>query len=478
MIKEENKIFSSKSMVDDFGRVFTYKGRIFRKINNHKKEKCLSIINSPLIAELEEKRLIPKTTISNEFNESEGLILEHERLIESLQHEWSFNMLKDAALVVLEINQIANKHGYELKDAHTLNILFNSTKPMFVDIGSFEKRSSSSEWQAYQEFLTSLVIPLIFWSKNKHYIVRKMLESNFHRMFTAPNQSIEDSGLLNLIGSNNIPFNFSLKNKILFKTTKEIAFWKTIMKIPNFILRKIMGREINLIKYEQKSEELTTIYPIAKIKEFITSLPNPTLGSNWHGYHQKYYNENGTINYSNRFKRILEIIKNLGTINSVIDLAGNEGYFSLLLNQELDIKRIILTDYDENAIDTAYKNLKKSKINNITPLLLNFMFTPDLEGTTKRLKSDVAIALAVTHHLVLTGNFSINAIFERLKMYSNKFVIVEFMPLGLWAVGDKNLPEVPEWYTLDWFRSEFENYFDKIIEEQLEENRIVFVGKI
>ena len=101
-----------------------------------------------------------------------------------------------------------------------------------------------------------------------------------------------------------------------------------------------------------------------------------------------------------------------------------------------------------------------------------------MEDTAKRLKSDIALSLAVTHHLILTSGFSLSAILERLASYSKKYVMVEFMPLGLWSIENKKEQKLPDWYNVEWFRKEFSSKFELILEEQVEENRIVFFGKL
>jgi len=475
--KMDNIQYSQKSMVDDFGRVFFHKNRVFRKIAKEKENFCLELIGSEMFKELIEKELIPKTFVSNEFPESNAIILEHKKLIESLQHEWTFQMFKDAASTVLKINEICNKYGYELKDAHTLNVLFDHNKPVFVDIGSIDLVKSRESWFAYQEFLNSFFIPLLFWSKNELLIVRKLLESNFYRMFTIPSQKIEESGLYELLSVENHNYKFSFRNKVLFSTNNNLSFFRFCEKTANKILKIIFKRN-NLFQYNLKRNSLADFYPEKEIERNLDSLSKLNVNSQWKGYHGKFYNTIENVNYSARFKRLLEILNNLDDIETVIDLAGNEGYFSFLLSKEMKLKGIILVDYDENAINEAYLNSKKLGIKNVTPLLLNFMFTPDLKGTSKRLKSDLAVALAVTHHLILTDRFSLGAILERLIMFSNKYVAVEFMPLGLWSIESKIEQNLPEWYNLDWFRDEFVKYFDLIIEEQLEENRVIFLGKI
>lgn len=469
--------FSHKSMVDDFGRVFFYNNRVFRKISKNKREDCLNLLQSQMFKELRFKNLLPFTNISEEFSDSEELILEHELLLETLQHEWSFLMFKEAALMLLEVNKICNKYGYELKDAHTLNILFDGCNPMLIDLGSISLKEIKNGWSAYNEFLHSLFVPLLFWSKKKNFIVRKLLESNFHRIQTIPYQSIEDSGLYKLIDIPEKHYQIKFRSRTLYKSSKLNKRLAFLIKTLNFIYKKIINKNIDLFKFQKTVKGIHQLYPYNKIEEVIRDLCKPSIQSQWDGYHNKFYNNKGQIQISERFEEIVKIIKKLDSINSVLDLAGNEGYFSIILSQETNINKIIISDNDENAIDSAFNSIKKLGISNITPVLLNFMFTVDLLGTAKRYRSDLVIALAITHHLILSNHYSLSSIFERLSIFSNKYVIVEFMPMGLWAIGTATIPKIPDWYNLQWFRDNFLIYFELIEEKKLEENRIVFCGK-
>ncbi|MGB3452704.1 MAG: class I SAM-dependent methyltransferase [Moheibacter sp.] len=471
--------FSAKSMVDDFGRVFFLKGRVYRFINKSQVNFCKQLLSSPLFYKLLDLGLIPQTKITNEFKDtSDKLILEHERLIETLQHEWTFEMFKDAALMVLKINCLSNEYGYELKDSHTMNILFKNTNPIFIDIGSFQiKETKNESWCAYPEFLRSLFLPLLFWSQNQYYIVRKLVESNFYKMYTIPSQDITESLLFDIISEKSTNYKFLINNKKIFTTRKNNKIIKFVSKGINFINYKTIQNKRFEIRYS-KPKSLEEIFPYKTIENTINQLSPPSLNSMWSGYHNKFYENFENIKISERFSRLLGIIDNYKDISSAVDLAGNEGYFSYLLASKEYIKEVILVDYDENAIDKAFLNFKKNNINKITPVLMNFMFTPDIKGTSKRLKSDIAIALAVTHHLILTGKFVLGTIFERLAGFSNKYVMVEFMPLGLWSSEHRVSQDLPEWYNIDWFRKEFEEKFILLHEEQTEENRVVFFGKL
>jgi hypothetical protein len=92
----------------------------------------------------------------------------------------------------------------------------------------------------------------------------------------------------------------------------------------------------------------------------------------------------------------------------------------------------------------------------------------------ERFKADIAIALALSHHLILSQKYDLTDIFSNLASYTRKYALIEFMPLGLWTTGQ--VPNVPEWYTKEWFKKGFERYFNVLLEEKIAENNILFVG--
>lgn len=477
--------FSSVSMMDDFGRVFFQNGKVYRAIKREKVPYCLQLLKSDLFTELLKEGFIPDTKISDLSVCNYGIVLEHERLLETLQHEWTFSMLKDAALTILEINKLCNKYGYELKDCHLFNILFKGVKPVWIDLGSISpKIPGSQEWKAYDQFLRAVIIPMSFLSFEKPFIGRKLLESIFFSLTTLPAQDVTESGLLSLLPilsaekTNVLRF----RNRKLLETKERLTFISSIVYWTTKSFQFLIKRNTVFFTYEDASNRvkaLTELFPYNNIESYINSLKKPNTKTVWEGYHQSYYAVEGQPFYSERFKRILKIIKDRKDIESVLDLAGNEGLFSKLLFENIkNLKQIITADYDENAIDFAYNNFKKLNTYKLNTVLLNLMYTPNIEGTQKRLQCDLVLALAITHHLLLTANYSIEAIFEKIRSYSSKYVIIEFMPLGLWSKGQTESSLLPQWYNLNWFKQNFERYFHLLVHEKLEENRILFFGKI
>jgi hypothetical protein len=69
-------------------------------------------------------------------------VLEHERIaFQSFPYEWPPEMLHAAGALTLDLAESALTEGFGLKDATPYNILFRATKPVFVDLLSFENET-------------------------------------------------------------------------------------------------------------------------------------------------------------------------------------------------------------------------------------------------------------------------------------------------------------------------------------------------
>ena len=57
----------------------------------------------------------------------------------SYPYEWPFGMLREAALLELDLLLAGLDEGLVLKDASPYNVQWRGSKPVFVDVGSFER---------------------------------------------------------------------------------------------------------------------------------------------------------------------------------------------------------------------------------------------------------------------------------------------------------------------------------------------------
>lgn len=463
MLEIKDLNFSNISIADNVGRVFFYKKNIYRIINKTAEPDCYNLLNSELFAELIRLNFIPKTTISNLKIEGYDLVLQHEKLLVTEAYEWTFTMLKNATKFILDLNQLCNRYGYELKDAHTSNILFKNGNPLMVDFGSIVKRNNSdSQWRGLQEFYYSFITPLLLWQRKELYFSRLVLADQKVKVF--PSQSIDDVPYINQLLKPYYYYSIRFLSKKIINCNSEfiVKISNEINKITNVFFTK---KKYTIIQYRKKFKIIN-----------VELINKPLLDTQWNNYHNDFYNTSNYEQGNNRFSRLITLL-NLYCSDgkTMIDLAGNQGYFSSMVSTQLKLDKIIISDYDENALDLAFKYTLKNKLN-LDVVLLNFMLLVNVESTINRLKSDIVVALAVTHHLILSQNYAISAIFERISNFSNKYVMIEFMPLGLWNGIDQQDPLVPQWYNFEWFKNNFECYFNIIVVEEVAKNRIVFLG--
>ena len=126
---------------DPVGCVFNYEGKLLRGISPEYKSHVMELLDCGLIEKLTKLNLFPKTHIAKYHTDAFPLVLEHERITPvTYPNEWSFSMLKEAALVFLRVSEIARSYNFFIKDGHTSNMLFKNSSPMFVDFGSFDRK--------------------------------------------------------------------------------------------------------------------------------------------------------------------------------------------------------------------------------------------------------------------------------------------------------------------------------------------------
>ncbi len=145
----------------------------------------------------------------------------------------------------------------------------------------------------------------------------------------------------------------------------------------------------------------------------------------------------------------------------------------------------VVMDLDEGAVEAGYRRIYQNDLirYNITFLLGNLIYVYECQTRYKvraeRLSCDCVIALAVSHHTLLTQGFRADVFFGCIHDLCKKIAIIEFMPYGLWSGRQEDLDKinVPEWYTLDWFIEEMSHFFKIIHVENVVDNRIAVIGE-
>lgn len=104
------------------------------------------------------------------------LVLEHKSLLAQSRANWSFSQYLDAARFFVDFWDNLAREGYSLQDCHTDNVLFDQTRPCFVDfcsIGPAEAAMLSGP--LLETFFAAWVHPLALVAAKQHTLLRETI---------------------------------------------------------------------------------------------------------------------------------------------------------------------------------------------------------------------------------------------------------------------------------------------------------------
>lgn len=464
-LREEELKRAPLSLLDDAGTVFFWRGKVLRAVSAAAEEKTRALLASGLLEALVDRGWIPRWAVSGVRIQGYTIAIEQDLLpVVSYPYEWSYGMLRDAAARVLEINSLARDFGWELKDCHGFNIVFDGARPVWVDLGSFIRCPKEVRgWLAYEQFLCFYTYPLRIWADGGGFIARRM---------TAANKTMTHADF----GLYSWPWlRFAGTTAYQHYMTRWHQRYRLLSRIPNNTIKSHLRAPVGAAICELKARNLLPFQNLSMQRLRREVLNRRRRGPA--GYWSDYQGKGKAFVSTHRFQRIIELVQKF-RLESVVELGGNQGWLSSELLRQNCVKLAICTDEDELAVDRAYERTKQSG-GNLHTAVLDFVFpmtNPFGIPPPERLRADGALALAVSHHLLLSQAIPIDRMLSSIKTYANRIVFIEFMPLGLW--NGTSGPPVPPWYTLEWFRAEFVRKFRLLHEESLEQNRYLFCGEV
>lgn len=396
-----NKKITYSSFRDPSGFVFTKNNVLYRQINESYLSEYATLMKSGLYQELIEKKLlIPHIKVKD--TKKYSLIKPDFINFISYPYEWSFSMLKDAAITTLEIQKTAMKYGMTLKDASAYNIQFIDAKPILIDTLSFEKYEQGKPWVAYQQFCKHFLAPLSLMA----YV------------------NVELGKLLKVY-IDGIPLD--LVSRLLPPMTRL-----------NFgLLLHIHFHSKNQQKYAGGKKNAKEIISKTGILGLVDSLQTTVQKLKWRPPKTEWSNYYSSTNYSTKAltskEQIIEKMILSIKPKSVWDLGANTGRFSRLASKN-GIKTIAF-DIDTLAVELNYLESKRDSEKNLLPLVQDLtnpssdtgFANKERDSLIKRGPADTVLALALIHHLAISNNLPFKQIAEFLS-FCGHALIIEFVP--------------------------------------------------
>jgi SAM-dependent methyltransferase len=377
-------------------------------------------------------------------------VLEHDRIpVVSYPYEWTFGMLRDAALLQLELVRRAIGAGLILKDSSPYNVQFVGPQPTFVDVGSFEQLREGEAWAGYRQFCMLFLYPLLL-----------------HAWKGVPFQPWLRGSIDGITPSE---FRALLSRRDLVRRGA-----MTHVALHAGLDRRHQGTSRD-VKKELKAagfhKELI-VANVKKLEKTISKLEPDESSSTWSGYEL-------TTTYSSEDaeRKAAFVREAVGEEQPglVWDLGCNEGHHARIAAEVADY--VVAVDADALVVDRLYAALRSEGSKTILPLTMNLVDPSPALGWRglerrpfpERGSPDLVFCLALIHHVSIGGNVPVKEFLDWLRGLEAA-VVIEFPmpedPMVAQLLARKRAHDHPD-YRQDWFEQCLRERFDVVRSETL-----------
>jgi ribosomal protein L11 methylase PrmA len=336
-------------------------------------------------------------------------ILRVERIpVVTYPYEWPFGMLRDAALLQLDLLEAALTEGFTLKDATPFNVQWRGADPVFVDVGSFEPFAPGSLWAGYRQFCETFLNPLLLTA---------LLGVDFQPWLRGRIDGIPSADLAPLLGIRHRLRPSILKHVVLH--ARLAAGFAPSLAVQGEV-RGLGADTAPLVRANLRS-----------LRRLVASLAPLRSGSGWTGY-----DEAAPYAAADRERKEAFVRAALASLRPrrVLDLGCNTGAYSRIAAETAEI--VVAVDSDHAAVQSLYESLASGRARTVLPLVWDFADPSPGLGWRRteraplheRFAPDAVVALAVVHHLALGRNLPLDQVVEEMAALGGDLV-VEFPTL-------------------------------------------------
>jgi SAM-dependent methyltransferase len=396
------------SFRDPQGFIFEHEGVLYRQVNESGRSSYEGLMGSGLYDELVEKKLLVShvEVVSPRGGAGAYRILKPDLVpFISYPYEWSFSQLKKAALATLRIQKIALKHDMSLRDSSAFNVQYVGSRPVFIDTLSFERYIEGRPWVGYRQFC-------------QHFLAPLFLIAGCDPRLSVLSRSWIDG----------IPLDVA--RRLAVRRYR----WR-----PGFLTHISLHSKAQERFQEAASRRST---PPRLSRASLTSILNSLRATierlawnpektQWADYYSKTNYSEEAMEAKRSF--VASVVDEIRP-SQVVDLGANTGEFSAIAAREGAY--VVATDIDHGAVELCFRRTSTEKNESILPLVvdltsptpgvgwMNAERTSFLERCSG--KTDLVLALALIHHLVIGNNVPLRSFVELLaRMGTN--AIVEFV---------------------------------------------------
>lgn len=433
---------------DRNGAVFYLGGTVYRGISAQALTNWERLSSTRFFKDFTARgHLVPTEQVASPVTDEDGdswaAVLRHAPIpFVSYPYEWTFGMLQDAALLHLELMLAALDEGFILKDASAYNIQWQGTRPVFIDIPSFEVLAQGQPWVGYRQFCELFLYPLM---------LRAYKGVDFRPWLRGSLDGIPAASLRSLLSLRDL-----MRPGVIMHVVAQAA-----------LQRRYAGKDRNVRStLAQAGFDKQLIARNVRNLHGLISRMTPQGGkTEWADYARTHSYNEAEFEAKCAFVRVAA---NFRRWQHVWDLGCNTGTFSRIAAENADY--VVAMDDDWMAIETLYQSQKERPGHAaILPLVVNLSDpSPGLgwrgaerKPLPERGRPDLTLCLALIHHIVISANIPM-ADFLRWLAGLDTALVIEFVGRDDEMVETllRNKDDQYDDYRRDVFESLLATYFD------------------
>lgn len=357
-------------------------------------------------------------------------------------------MLKDAALLQLDLLLAALDEGMTLKDATPFNVQWIGAAPVFIDTASFTRARPGAPWEGYRQFCELFLYPLL---------LQAYKDVPFHAWLRGSIDGL-DAVQVNSLMSLRDRFRPGVLTHVYLLAKMQSRYSDTRRDVRSELQSAGFGAE--LVKANVK-----------RMRRLVDRLRWTPARSEWSEYADA--NTYDAENRERKLRFVREAARS-GPRALVWDLGCNTGEYARAVSDAADY--VVALDADHLAIERLYTALRHENSRNILPLVGDLTNPSPGVGWRNRERQpladrahpDLVLALALVHHLAIGRNVPLPEIVDWFAGLGSDLV-VEFVapedPMVQRLL--RNRGELDFGYTQQRFEAELARHFVTVASEPL-----------
>ena len=398
------------SFRDPHSRVLRAGDEIYRALSAQGLADFQAVAATPFWARAQESGRVVRTELVApadrpvELGEEWAGLLRHETVpVVSYPYEWPFGMLRDAALLQLELLAEALEDGMVLKDSSPYNVQWRGARPIFVDVGSFEPLGEGEAWTGYRQFCMLYLYPLLLQA-HKGVAPQAWLRGSLDgippeqmaRLF-AGGARFKRGVMTHITMHARLEDRYGDRERDVKRELREAGFSRELIKAN---VRKMTG----LVK------GLTWDPPAGVWTEY--------------GQHNTYTEDDAGAKAA-----FVRAVASARRPELAWDLGCNDGRYARIVAEEG--ARVVALDSDQGPVELLYRDLRAEGDQRVLPLTMNVTDPSPGQGwrgeerrpLLARGRPDLVLCLALVHHVTITANVPMRAWIEWLAELGASLVI-------------------------------------------------------